>query len=360
MRDPPSGIPSRGAALALLLGLGGGTGLVLAEVGLRVAGFGPDVGLFTVTEQEFRDIPGMFGPNQHRVEARGSDFQHEVTINNLGYRGTERVPEEAAGEIRILFVGDSFTWGHNVSDGETLPAQLESSLRASCGPVTVLNAGISGTSILAHEAMVERGMAVEPDLVFLMYHENDIGELIDERMWERLAANRQTKSRFPVSFLYPLVRSSALWQLAQNARRRVQMAGPVEPPHTPPTSSATPDEPVLRARQEYAARLEHVRDLLGRRGVPFGFVAFPHPESVSGGSGGRDYDWVLGVAEDMGIITLDLLPVIRGAGAPVEALFLVPEDYHPSPEGYAVAARAVTRMATSLHPGLSARCEVNR
>ena len=360
MHDRPAGIVSRWFLPAVIVGLGSATGLCLAEVALRLTGSGPDVGLFTVTERGFHEVPGMFEPGQRRMEARGSAFEHEVTINNLGYRGTEDISEKTSDEFRILFAGDSFTWGHNVSDGETLPSQLQSSLRDACGSVTVLNAGVSGTSIPAHEAMVERGMAVGPDMVLLMYHENDIGELVDERMWDRLAANRQMKSRFPMSLVYPLIRSSALWQLAQNARRQIQMAGSGAQPDTPPAPPDGADGRVTEARQEYASRLRNVRDLLAQRNVAFGFIAFPHPESVSTGSGGRDYGWVLQTARDMGIIALDLLPVLGGVGQPVEDLYLVPEDYHPSPLGYAVAAGAVTSLATTLVARLSVGCEANR
>ena len=62
----PSGTPVRLAALMLLVAMGSATGLALAELGLRATGFGPEVGLFTVTEREFRAIPGS------RLEVRAS------------------------------------------------------------------------------------------------------------------------------------------------------------------------------------------------------------------------------------------------------------------------------------------------
>jgi hypothetical protein len=47
----------------------------------------------------------------------------------LGYRGANFPAEKRPGAFRILAVGDSFTYGDFVDDGETLPARLEEALR---------------------------------------------------------------------------------------------------------------------------------------------------------------------------------------------------------------------------------------
>ena len=341
--------------LALIV-VGTAAGLLITEVVLRVFDLAPAPGLFTVSEDEFREVPGIFVPGQSVVERPGTDFEHHITINAMGYRGREIPKTKPPGELRILFTGDSFTWGHNVDDDETLPAQLEQRLDETCGNVAVANAGLSGSSILAQQAMILRGLTIDPDLVILMYHENDLDELLYSRMWDRLAENRSAKSSFPISVFYPVVRSSGIWNLAQDIRRRIQFRR--EDAERADDEAMTADEPAAleEARREYRERLFGVASELAARGVPLLFVAFPHPESVTTGTGGRDYGWVLATAAEADVPVLDLLPVMRASGLSTGEAYLLPEDYHPSPAGHRVAAVALERFVSGQL--LSERCSV--
>ncbi len=374
------------AALATALAL------LAAETLVNLAGLAPEPGLFTVTEGEFRRIPGIYAPHQQVVERKGTPWEHRATINGLGYRGAELPRAPAPGEFRVFFAGDSFTWGHNVEDGETLPARLQERLASACaGPVHVVNAGISGSTILGQAEMVRRGLELRPDRVILMFHENDIGELIEPRLWERLEENRRAKSRLPLSLVYPWARHTALWRLAlsathalrvrvgeaggpdaassrsahsRGAPREIQAAGllpgwrgagadPGSVAAGPPPQGAAPATPPrdrAGALAEYAHRGQGLVELLRERGIPLLYVLYPHPESVRRGEGGEDYRWAREWARDAGVPVLDLLPVLQASGLTVEEAFLVPEDYHPSPAGYVVAARAVEEALASAFP----------
>lgn len=322
-----------------MVGIATVAGLGFAEGVLRLTGLAPDPGIFTVTEAEFRRIPGIFAPGQEVVEARGTRFEHRTTINSLGYRGAELPRTPPQGEFRVFFAGDSFTWGHNVGDHETLPARLEERLAERCpGGTRVINAGLSGSTILAQAAMVERGLVLEPDQVVVMFHENDIDELMYTRMWELLAVNRRAKSRFPLSLVYPWARHTALWNLALSATqsRRIN-AAVLQDPDTPAPGAAV-DGARAAALDEYARRGRAMKERLEQLGIPLLYVTFPHPESVRRGEGGDDYRWALEWARSEGIATVDLLGPFLESGIPVEEAYLVPEDYHPSPGGHALAA----------------------
>jgi lysophospholipase L1-like esterase len=320
------------AGLAILLAL------ACTEGVLRVSGLAPAPGVSTVTEGEFGRIPGLFSPGQSLVRAPGTRFEHRITINSLGYRGAELPRLPSAGELRVFLAGDSFTWGHNVDDHETLPARLEEALSAACtGPVRVINAGVSGSTILAQAALVERGLELEPDRVVIVFHENDIEELIHTRLWELLADNRRAKSRFPLSLVYPWARHTALWRLVVSATqsRRINVAAKGQP--APPPR----EEERRAAREEYARRAGEVVDLLSRQGIPLLYVTFPHPASVLEGEGGGDYRWALQWARHAGVATVDLLDPLRESGIPLKMAYLVPEDYHPGPAGHTLAARVL-------------------
>jgi lysophospholipase L1-like esterase len=327
--------------------------LAVAEVLLHVSGMAPPVGLFTVSAQEFATVPGIFIPNQSVTEGVGSRFEHVTRINSLGYRGPDFARRKADGEFRILYVGDSFTYGHNVADHETLPAQLEARLSTRCGAARVINAGLSGSTIVGQDEMALRGLAVAPDLVVLMYHENDINELMGPRIWSGLAENRRIKSQFPVSVIYRFLRRSAIWNLALDVRRSV-ISNPVQS-WVRPSEQQEPAAAVEDARREYGAHLAALADTLRTRKVPFVFALFPHPESARAGRGGRDYDAIRATAERLGLPTVDFLETLSRSGMRVEDTFLLPEDYHPSAKGFEIAANALEAVVLPFAPAASCR-----
>ena len=67
-----------------------------------------------------------------------------ITTNSQGLRGTREYDVQApTGVRRILCIGDSFIFGENLTDEETLPAQLEKALSRT-GRWEVLNLGVHG------------------------------------------------------------------------------------------------------------------------------------------------------------------------------------------------------------------------
>ena len=320
--------------------------IVCAEATVHLVGLAPPPGLFTVSDAEYARVPGIFSPNQSVIEGTGTRFAHPTRIDSLGYRGPDFPRLKEGGEFRILYVGDSFTYGHNVADHETLPAQLERQLSTACGAVRVINAGLSGSTIDGQDAMALRGLSVSPDLVVLMYHENDIDEMMDSRIWWQIAENRRIKSRFPVSLLYRLLRHSAIWTLAQDARRSVVLQpsqGAVQGGDRQVSAEA-----VEAAQREYGERLAALADSLRKVDLPFIFALFPHPESVRAGRGGRDYERIRQRAASLRLPTVDFLEAIQRSGTRVEDAFLVPEDYHPSALGYAIAAADLRDVVLTL------------
>ena len=331
------------ASLALIASI---LTFVAAEAIIHLVGLAPPPGLFTASADEYERVPGIFGPSQSVIEGTGTRFAHPTRIDSLGYRGPDFPRLKDEGEFRILYVGDSFTYGHNVADHETLPAQLQRQLSTACGRVRVINAGLSGSTIDGQDAMALRGLSVAPDLVVLMYHENDIDEMMGSRIWWQIAENRRIKSRFPVSLLYRLLRHSAIWTLAQDARRSVVLQPSLGEGQAGDRQVSA--EAVETAQREYGERLAALADSLRKVDLPFIFALFPHPESVRAGRGGRDYDRIRQSAVSIGLPTVDFLEAIQRSGTRVEDTFLVPEDYHPSALGYSIAAAELREVVLTL------------
>ena len=102
----------RCAAIGVALVLG----LVLTEGLLRLLQLAPTNSVVTVTETEFRSLPGLLSPHQNLTDRRDPRLPYRLTTNSLGYRGPEISLRKERDEVRILFTGDSFVFGDFVAD----------------------------------------------------------------------------------------------------------------------------------------------------------------------------------------------------------------------------------------------------
>ncbi|HEY0810251.1 MAG TPA: GDSL-type esterase/lipase family protein [Longimicrobiales bacterium] len=316
--------------------------LIVAEIALRVFGLVPTQGLTTVTESEYRRLPGLMSPNLN-IELKYRVAYRARTVS-LGYRGQNFPRRKPNGERRVVMIGDSFTWGEFVENNQTLPAQLERFLNQRCNAVRVVNGGVGGTTILGQDVMAQRSLAVEPDVIVLVYYENDLRDLVNP-YWLELQRNRQAKSRFPLSILYPALRSTALWHLGLTVRGRMRQ-GPA-PQNAPQGERLPPQLPPEKAeemRAAYVARLKALADTLKAKGVDFVFATFPASASFQDSRFHSDALHIVEAAEMAGIKTVDFSQSLRASGLSVNEMYLLPVDDHPRPKGYSLAASQLSEF----------------
>jgi hypothetical protein len=165
-------------ALAVLIS--GAVSVVLAELFVRAFVTVRDVGpVFSVHDPVLgkRIKPSFAG------ERTTPEFKMRLTTNSLGFRGPEPggVPERP-----ILFLGDSFTLGYGVSDGEEYPALIAAELRRRQGAAAapVVNAGI-GNSGNGFWLKLLRGEAakMQPRLVVMQVTDNDFADNLDDGLF---------------------------------------------------------------------------------------------------------------------------------------------------------------------------------
>jgi lysophospholipase L1-like esterase len=341
---------ARKVALASTVLAGGAlAGLIVAEGVLRWTRLGVGPGsVSTVSASEFERVPGIFEPGQDATITQVPQLPYRVMINSLGYRGEDFARAKAPGEFRILFSGDSLVFGDFVDDDETLPAQFQQALTNRCGTSQrVVNAGLGGSSIGEQTRMIERGLTLDPDLVVLQFSENDVQDLAGPSMWDELASNREAKSAFPLSIVYPILRKSALWNLALRTRAVIRL-GRVTREFS---SGASPDPSGAGAgaprredayRRQYRERLAGLSSMLERAGVPFVLAVFPAHMSVYRRWDSDQLEWLDGVIEELGLTAVKFMPSLTADGRSAEELYLLPYDGHPSPEGYRIAAGHLT------------------
>jgi hypothetical protein len=171
---------------ALTIMLGSVTGVGLAEVGLRIAGWpAPGFYLNGRGPLELR-IPGRQGgayrPNS-RGELRHYDYSVEWSVNSYGYRDREAMPK-AEGEWRIGILGDSFTAGVGVKQNERFGEILGRAISQQSQAVTVWNLGapICGTACEA-EMLRNSERSYQLDEVILAFYGGN--DLEDNTEWYR-------------------------------------------------------------------------------------------------------------------------------------------------------------------------------
>jgi hypothetical protein len=353
--------------------------LLAAEAVLRLLDLAPTSSVITVDAHQFERIPGIFAPNQRLVDNRLPELPHHVSIDSLGFRGPHFPRQKPAGELRVVMAGDSFTYGDGVHNWQTIPAYLEQALHGYCPRVRVINAGLPGAAILDELQMIRRAFPLEPDVIVLLFTENDETQMAEDSYWEGLAVNREAKSRFPLSVVYPVLRRTALWNLALEVRARLRArqtqaniveaaeAAPVAAPGAPrpeavaPASdsavdpSGTVDDARAALRSTYLQALRTVRDTLARFENNFVFASFPMHTTITDSARHQDAAWAATGARTLGINAIDLTPALAATRLPAESLYLLPHDGHASAQGHAVAAAALADHLLQHAPAL-ARC----
>lgn len=253
----------------------------------------------------------------------GSDH---IRTNSQSLREDQDVPvPRPPGEIRILALGDSWTFGYLVANGQSWPERLEDLLERRTGrPVEVLNAGVPGYSVRQFLMTLEDpGFALEPQLVILPMSQNGAPQAFLERL---------EPGPLPEGALLEvrrlLYRSSFFLWLRRLAiqREREAMAGPPPPPRH--------EESDLVAAVELARR-RGLRVLLlgydGRQG---------RPRPLEGCARRTGAPLVVVDVRDPGLY-------LEGEGGPAES-------HHLNPRGYDLVAEELARRleAEGLLQGL--------
>jgi|GEM_PF-2436218 len=148
-------------------------------------------------------------------------FGHEAHFNSFGVRDREPQLPKPRGRFRILLLGDSMVFGQGVAEQGMVGAVLRNNLAGS-PDLDVASAGIPGWNTLSEEQFLARTQAVvEPDLVVLLYVEND-NEPIDP-----LARARQASRGFGDGLYRALLLNSRAFEWAAYVyRSRIAGADP--------------------------------------------------------------------------------------------------------------------------------------
>ncbi len=146
-------------------------GAIIAELGLRAAGYSYPGFYMPDATRGYSLIPGMEGWYRKEGEAY-------VRINSAGQRDRERPKAKAADTIRIAVIGDSYAEAFQVPVEQAFWMIMEAKLRASDSvpgkQIEALNFGVSGYGTAAELLTLrERVWDYAPDIVLLAVTTNN-------------------------------------------------------------------------------------------------------------------------------------------------------------------------------------------
>ena len=122
----------------------------------------------------YHEILGAIPLPQHRgVKTPPQGPSYSFSHNSLGFRGSREYPAKQ-GSYRVLFLGDSFTYGVGVNDDQAFPFLTEEILRAKNYSVETINTGNPGAGTdFQLKLMQVHGKKLQADLVVLGFYWND-------------------------------------------------------------------------------------------------------------------------------------------------------------------------------------------
>jgi hypothetical protein len=272
------------------------------------------------------DKRGYFGPTGRVI----------YEINQNGFRGPPLPIERSPDTVRVLCLGDSFTFGEGVHYGDTYPARLDK-LLAPCFPgkkVEVINAGTQAYSTVEEGVLyLERGQRFKPDIMTLGFVLNDA-----MTMQETAQGNDAITSDYAVS---ALARVSRVWDIIERSRASTRLQEKFFNDIRRSFESEAWDRcKIVLATLGQAARQNHCRFLV---------VIFPVFCGLE-----REYPFsdihakVVEACRVSGCECIDLLEVFRGSKS--EDLWVHPTDQHPNEVAHRMAAERIAKTLCTPPP----------
>lgn len=300
-------------------------------------------------------MPSASGGGQGRCcgTAESGEFSFEYVHNSIGFRDVDHAAAKPADTLRIVALGDSYTYGIGADFADTYLTRVERRLNQRPGthrPVEIVKLGTPRHfPLLERRTLEEVGLRFAPDIVMVAVLPNDV---VDTYLGP--AAVCVSDSGYLVSceglesggLLAWIAEHSALGRLAL---RVVRVKG-----HRmgwlPSWSSMNADGgPYEAAWQELEGELERMRSASGAQGAAFVVIAIPQTQPMNGTPSyleTRLRRW--SAAHDA--IFIPTADAMRAAADPARPLYWA-GDGHCTPAGYSVVADAI--VAGLLAHGLA-------
>jgi lysophospholipase L1-like esterase len=273
-----------------------------------------------------------------------------------------------AGKQRILFLGDSITFGYGVNDAEVVTERVHELLRGRGMATEVINSAVPSYNMRQEVTFLEtEGMRYSPDWVVVGVCWNDIGDKSAVRVD---AAGRLTTidarpdgtepvqaemSESPLGYeIRNVIKRSRLMYGAMEGWRRLASRGTPDRQTVFRTDvlAGNDTEEVASGWDDVKSQVQRLKRLSEQGGFRVLMVTFPIPLAVEGSFPKSSYPARLQeIAARENIPVLDLNDAYRAAYHGHESLFIPYDGDHPNAAGHDVAAREIVTYLTTADHG---------
>jgi hypothetical protein len=343
--------------------------IVSIMLGLVVAFGIAEVGVRVFCPQEVAPIRFVFDPQRGEIPTPNQKgrrvwpgvYDFTYSNNSLGLRGNKEYKFERPTGQRIMFLGDSFTYGLGVNDDQTFPYLIEKHLISENIPVEVINAGNSGRGTdYALKFFQVLGYKFKPDLTVFSFLGKNFFDDSRGQYYSVSSEGELTPKRLGAdsSFIKDLLDALpgynwlVSWSQAANLVKRTAIqwylarTGPDEPRRSglvityPERKNGYGDATKIRLTEIYVKNLIKSVEDSGSSIMFFYLPMAPEIEAYrKNGAISPDEEAFTGIIKKQGKEIKSLTPVLAASAEPLPKLYFIPQDGHWTALGQALAAQ---------------------
>ena len=282
----------------------------LAEVGLRILGLGRPVLYDNRLAYGFRPLPDQ---DLRRIG------NSRVRVNALGLRGPDVTPTRPAGTTRLLFLGDSVTYGGSYVDDEAVLSSVAAAELRGAGfsAVEALNAGVNAWGPANILGLIETTGGFDSNVWVVIAVDDDF---------------RREKTRIGEVPYFNIAPRTALEEVLVLGAYQLLTSYKLPKP-------AADDRELAETN---LGRYRSIAEAGRQRGASVLFVWHPDANGLHGGPQ-RNREALLNMAADKSVAALDLAEAYGAADG-----IIYVDGLHLNPEGHRLAGQAIGRELVRL------------
>lgn len=254
----------------------------------------------------------------HKASSKAHLMGVDVEINSKGLRNKEFNEQPEPSTYRIVFLGDSLTFGWGVKEEETFARRLEAKL-SSQKPVEIINAG-HGNYNSTQEAnfFLKYAEKWNPNHVVLFYFINDAEEMQMSTKWDFLGHSRL------VSLFWSAYRATGWGKQGRSFVDYYQNLYKSE------------------GWEKSKSSIKKISDLCVEKGIKFQVVILPELHQLSPYIFEKEHEMIRKFLSENKIENKDLTESFQAAGIKsVQELWVADDDAHPNGQAHGMIAEFV-------------------
>jgi len=309
--------------------------LVLSEVAVRIyirSALIYDVEMARYATEIKQASPNPQIGHVHQPNSRSTLMGVEVNINSDGLRDAE-YPIARDGKRRIIFLGDSLTFGWGVEKSKTFEETLERQL-SQRAPTEIINFGAGNYNTVQEVGLfIDKGLKYRPDQVVVFFFINDAEPTPHKSSWEFLAESRI------VTFFWSRVKS-ALARFDRNKSFKDYYA-----------DLYADGQPGWTAAK---GAFQKLRDICATNNIALQVVLLPELHQLDVYPFATEHRKIMAFLQASHINALDLAPMFADEKDP-SRLWVASDDAHPNAAAHALIAKYTLNFIEQGFVGPNAR-----